>query len=83
MIFVLTRYAQRRKVPPMTLRDARRAAKLTQAQLASKASVRQQLISRIECGDVHDPSHRAVMRICRALGVESAAIDEFRDGGRN
>lgn len=66
----------------MTLRDARKAAKMTQTQLATAAKVNQQLISRMERGDAHDPGHRAVMRICRALGVDPLEIDEFHDGGR-
>lgn len=73
----------------MTLRDARKAAKLTQAQLAAESlrlaedsGVSQQLISRIERGDVRDPSHRAVMALSRALRLDPAAIDEFSDGGR-
>lgn len=66
----------------MTLRAARKAAKLTQAQLAALSGVPQQLISRIERRDVRDPSHRAVMALARALELDPADIEEFSDGGR-
>lgn len=65
----------------MRLRDARKAAKLTQTQLAQLSGQPQQLISRIERGDVRNPSHRAVMAISRALQMDPKNIDEFRDGG--
>ena len=64
----------------MKLVDVRKRAKLTQAQLAEKAGDGQQTISRIETGYTQHPSHRTVMRICRALGVDPNEIDEFDDG---
>lgn len=66
----------------MTLRAARKAAKMTQAQLAAASGQPQQLISRIERGDAHAPSHRAVMAICRALHIDPRDIAEFKGGGR-
>lgn len=61
-----------------TLKAVRRARGLTQAQLAQAARVDQRLISRLETGQVKEPGYRAVIRICRALGVEPATIAEFR-----
>lgn len=66
----------------MRLRAARKAAKLTQAELGAAAGQSQQLISRIERGDVRDPSHRAVMAIARALRMDPDDIEEFSNGGR-
>jgi transcriptional regulator with XRE-family HTH domain len=66
----------------MKLRTARVVKGMTQTQLAAKSGVPQQFISRLERGDASNPAHRAVMAICRALGVDPAAIDEFHNGGR-
>jgi transcriptional regulator with XRE-family HTH domain len=65
----------------MQLRLARRQAGLTQAQLAHAAGIDQQTVSRIERGETRDPSHRIVMAISRALGLNPSEIDEFENGG--
>jgi DNA-binding XRE family transcriptional regulator len=62
----------------MTLREARRAAGLTQAELAAKVRCDQAVISRLEAGQVADPSHRLVVRISRVLGVDPQQVAEFR-----
>lgn len=68
----------------MTLKEARRAAKLTQQQLATAAKIGQPVISQIEAGRVKKPAHADVVRICRVLGVDPQSIDEFRvNGGKS
>jgi transcriptional regulator with XRE-family HTH domain len=62
----------------MTLRAARRAAGLTQAELAAKVGCDQTQISKLEAGQVADPSHRLVVRISRVLGVDPQQVAEFR-----
>jgi transcriptional regulator with XRE-family HTH domain len=62
----------------MKLRTARLLAGLTQAQLAAKAGINQTVISTIESGRTKNPSHRSVIRICRALRVTPSEIAEFR-----
>lgn len=79
---MLTRIAFTPILCVMTLRQARRAAHLTQSALAAKAGVGQDFISRLETGDAKNPSHRAVMAICRALHVNPQDITEFANGGR-
>ena len=66
----------------MTLKDARRARKWTQAELATRSDVKQQEISRIESGQVKKPAHKTVMALCRALDRDPLEIDEFHNGGR-
>lgn len=63
------------------LKDARRAANLTQKQLAAAATVDQRTISRLENGRVKKASYRDVILICRALDVDPEQIDEFKVGG--
>ena len=78
-LFVLTDFAPTRIVYViMQLSHARRAAGLTQAQLSKLSGVNQQIISRIESGQVKSPSYRTVVRLCRALRVAPDAIDEFQ-----
>jgi transcriptional regulator with XRE-family HTH domain len=62
----------------MTLREARRNAGLTQAQLAKRAHVDQRTISALERKQIAEPSHFKVVCICRVLGVNPQSIDEFR-----
>lgn len=62
----------------MKLRDARVTAGLTQADLAAKVGCDQTQISKLEAGQIADPSHRLVVRISRVLGVEPQQISEFR-----
>lgn len=52
----------------VTLKDARDAARLTQAELAAKADVRQATISDMETGAVRRVSLDVLERICRVLG---------------
>lgn len=66
----------------MTFKRARTNAKLSQKELADASGVWQQTISLIERGLTKDPSHRTVMALCRALGVDPQDIDEFANGGR-
>lgn len=62
----------------MRLKQARTLAKLTQAQLADKAGVDQQTISKLENKRIQEPGYRTVVRICEALGVKPEQIDEFK-----
>jgi DNA-binding XRE family transcriptional regulator len=64
-----------------SLREARRARFLTQTQLAFKAGIDPQTVSRIESGRNIRPSHRVVMKICRALKMHPHQIAEFGNGG--
>lgn len=75
---MLTFFTCRRRFLFMKLRDARRAAGLTQAQLAAKVGCDQTQISKLEAGTVAEPSHSLVVRICRALGVQPSQIAEFK-----
>lgn len=77
----MTLYVARVRLDDMQLKTARRRAGLTQAQLADRANVSQQTISKLEAGETVDPSYRLVMRICRALGVTPDVIDEFKVNG--
>jgi len=51
---------------------------MSQQELARLSDVDQQTISKIETGTIREPSHRVVVRICRALGVRPETIKEFR-----
>jgi transcriptional regulator with XRE-family HTH domain len=62
----------------MQLKQARRRAGWTQAQLSARSGINQQIISRIESGQVRSPSYRTVIRLCRALGVQPEDIREFQ-----
>ncbi len=52
------------------LKAARRAAGLTQAQLAQQSGLHQQTISHIETGRIRVPSWPAVCRLSQALGAK-------------
>lgn len=77
-LLLLTSFAPRRRFLAMTLKAARTAAGLTQAELAAKVGCDQTLISKIESGRVTDPSHRLVVRISRVLFMEPSQITEFK-----
>jgi transcriptional regulator with XRE-family HTH domain len=65
----------------MQLSAARRRAGLSQTELAKRAKVDQRTISKIETGQIAEPSHHKVVRICRVLDVDPQSIDEFRVDG--
>ena len=54
----------------VTLREARKAAGLTQVELAEKAGVRQATISKIEKGKTTRIDLPVIERLCAALGVK-------------
>jgi DNA-binding XRE family transcriptional regulator len=73
-----------------SLRDARRAAGLSQAALAARAGVSRMTLQKLEAGDV-DPRISTWTVLMRALGLEvvlvptslqPAALDFIRSGGR-
>lgn len=59
---------------PRRLRDARRAAGLTQVELADRVGVHQTRLSQIEGGAAVDLEMR--WRLAVALGVDPASLDE-------
>ena len=59
---------------PSRLRDARRAAGLTQVELADRVGVHQTRLSQIEGGAATDLEMR--WRLAVALGVDPASLDE-------
>lgn len=65
----------------MQLKNARKRLGMTQRDLAKAADVDQRTISRLENWQIAEPSHKVVVRICRALGVKPESIDEFRVNG--
>lgn len=60
------------------IKDARKAAGLTQTQLAEKSGLPQPHISRLENGE-HSPSRKTLERIANALGVDVQAFDPCSD----
>jgi transcriptional regulator with XRE-family HTH domain len=58
----------------MTLREARKARGLTQAELAQLSGVLQTNISAIEVGIVKSPTWDTVARLCKALRVKPEDI---------
>ena len=56
-----------------TLRQLRKSAGLTQAQLAAKAGLYQQDISRWECGRVQ-PGISSLLKLTKALGVSVSQL---------
>lgn len=63
------------------LKNARKAAGLTQAELARRAGVAQQLIGQLERGEVR--STKAVYRIAEILNVPANVIDPTLPSGSN
>src|SRR5262245_31732354 len=67
------------------LRDHRRAAGLTQEELAERAGISPRSISGLERGDAHIPRRDTVALLARALGLSGTAREEFEhvvDRGR-
>ena len=60
----------------MTLQDLRRAKRMTQVQLAQKASISQQLLQMVETGK-RTPSIKSAKRIAEALSLTSAEAWEL------
>ena len=58
----------------MTLRDMRTRAKLTQVELAAKAGLNQEVISRLECGKTLDPHYSVVAALANALGTSPTSV---------
>jgi transcriptional regulator with XRE-family HTH domain len=56
------------------LRDARRRANLTQAQLAARIRKPQSFVSKLETGVLTDPTMSDVLALGRALGVDPLAL---------
>lgn len=56
------------------IREYRKAASLTQQELARKSGIPQSHISRLENGE-HSPSFVTLERIARALSIEVSALD--------
>lgn len=56
------------------LRDARRKARLTQAQLSSLIGRPQNFISRLESGENTDPTISEVVALAKALDLEPLAL---------
>lgn len=64
----------------MTLKDARRLAGLTQAQLAAAAGLRLTTISDLELGRNRRPAHEIVVKVVRALqrnGLAGVTTDDL------
>lgn len=60
---------------PKRLRDVRRAAKLTQAQLAQAIGRPQSFISKLESGAVPRPTFADVVAIAGVLDVEPTTLE--------
>lgn len=58
----------------LTLRDARKAADLTQAELAARVGVRQATISDLESGKSTRIEFALLDALCTALGVEPGEL---------
>jgi transcriptional regulator with XRE-family HTH domain len=61
----------------MRLQKIRIKRGITQAELAETAGVTKPTISHIECG-THPPKLETMLKVARALGVELADVDEFK-----
>jgi transcriptional regulator with XRE-family HTH domain len=59
---------------PKTLREARRASRLSQAALAVKSGAGRVTIARLEAGAEQDFRVGTLARLCDALGLELAAV---------
>lgn len=62
------------------LQEARKAASMTQVQLASAMGVSQNRISRIESGDIGSMSLDSIRRYVEALGGKLTLIADLPDG---
>ncbi len=71
--------AKYRRIVGAKIRELRKAANLTQEQLAEKAGILQGYISRLE-KDEHSPSHKTLAKIADALGVAVTELDPTCDG---
>src|SRR5262245_45482357 len=60
------------------LRDRRRAAGLTQEELAQRAGVSPRSISELERGGAHIPRRDTVALVVRALGLTGSDAQEFQ-----
>lgn len=58
----------------ISLRDARKAAKLTQVALAGKSGIQQNVISKLESGTVVSPSFTTVIALADALAIDPRAL---------
>jgi len=58
----------------VTLKTARRLARITQTDLAKMSGVSQRTISELELGNIRNPSWDTACRIAGALGVEPKEI---------
>ena len=63
----------------MKLRDLRKAKRLTQAELASRAGVTQPYIGALERGDRTNPSAEVVKGLAKGLVVSLARVIEALD----
>ena len=59
------------------LRELRRAAGLTQAELVKRSGVSKQAVSNLELGN-REPTWETVRRLARALGVSVVAFDDVK-----
>ena len=57
------------------LRAARKAAGLTQSELAERASIHRVSVARFEAGKV-DPSFTTVVRLAEVIGISPAALSD-------
>lgn len=58
----------------ITLREARKRAKLTQVQLAAKSGIPQTNISKIELGTVVSPGFDTVLQLAAALEIDPRTL---------
>lgn len=58
------------------IRDARKAAGLTQEEVARRAGMSLKGMGDIERGDIPDPHYSSLSKIARALGVSIGALME-------
>jgi transcriptional regulator with XRE-family HTH domain len=58
----------------MTLRQARKRAKLTQEELEQRSGVSQTAISKIETGQVANPGWSAVVDLAKALNIDPSQL---------
>lgn len=68
---------------PMNLRLARKAAQLTQAQLAERAGIEQATVSDLEAGKIRKPSYETVVRLARALNVSAEELFPLHEASQS